>query len=728
MQGQRNTIQPIPENFDLANMSDQNNMNIDSHIYQDDRINIMAAPNVPDYQVSGNGSNCSFRNMGSHTSSGSFVNRWASGSASDSENAAGQSCTVEDKMSIGWNPVSNMQPTSMVDGRQLLDTNILSSENGTMNILNNSLMDDCLHLRPSCSYGPTSDANSFNFIANQTPVGSYMDPSSFPHSTVLVGPDPEQMTFAGNSGVACLAESSNGRTNRIMEGRRVFCKRKTENISGPSLDPNPSSQWDEANLRFTIPGRPNMANGLSISVPVATATLPVPDERPVEEPAITRPGAGLNDVTSDYRCGFSMAGQPDGTQRNVRLRFSSHHPEANFPQIWPVGNAGRALPELQPHSSHSRHVLSGTLSADTGSAAAGSVGPLRQPNMFRSSSSIPRSLHSLGRNDNSSLPRAGNPMSGPVREPSSSMQEETSSRNMRMGNTNNAWLSAGTETRPANHDSGSWPPISRNTNEPRNHASMIHPAPVMPWDPQHVPLTQALRRSAGGVQGSGSSSISRSSQSGHIHPSRTVNFSSSSDNLLPRAGSQGQQYIRPAILMDRQGDGILGVPFGSLQALTAEGDGRNRLMSEIRNVLELMRRGETLRFEDILILDQSAFYNAADIHDQHRDMRLDVDNMTYEELLALEERIGNVSTGLTEETICKSLKKILYISGTESIAVESSKKQPEDELCSICREEYMDKDELGIIDCGHIHHSHCIKKWLLMKNLCPICKKTALNT
>jgi hypothetical protein len=31
-----------------------------------------------------------------------------------------------------------------------------------------------------------------------------------------------------------------------------------------------------------------------------------------------------------------------------------------------------------------------------------------------------------------------------------------------------------------------------------------------------------------------------------------------------------------------------------------------------------------------MILDQSVFFGVADAHDRHRDMRLDVDNMSYE--------------------------------------------------------------------------------------------------
>uniref|UniRef100_A0A0C9RRT7 RING-type E3 ubiquitin transferase n=1 Tax=Wollemia nobilis TaxID=56998 RepID=A0A0C9RRT7_9CONI len=738
MQGQRNTMHPMSESFDLGNISDQNNMNIESHIYQGERINLMAAPNLPDYQVSGNSSNCNFRNIGSHAgSSSSFVNGWASGSASNAENIAGQSCTAEDKLTIGWNSVSNMQSNTRIDERQTLDTNVVPLESGAVNILNNPVMDDRLHLHSSCSYGTTSDCNSYNFSVNQPPVSnegrSYMDPSCFTHPTALVGSEPEQMTFASGSGVGCLPENSNGRANHSMDSRRVSCKRKNaEGISGSSsLDAAPSSsQWDEGNLRFIVPGRQNIGNSLSISVPSGThaSERPAathPGERPMEEPVIPNPGAGVSDVASDYRAGLSMVGQSEGSHRNVRMRFNSiNQQEPNFPQVWPVGNAGRPMSEIHPHSSHSRRLFTGDLSPDTGPGGASTSAPPRQPSVFHVPSGIQRSLHSLGWNDNNSMPRMGNASGSTAvgRERLSSIQEETSSRNMG-GIANNAWLVANTESRPATHESGNWIPVNRNTNEPRSVTnSVLHSSSVMPWGPHHVPLTQASRRSAGNVQGSGlPSSINRPS---HILPSRTV--SSSDVPLPPGTGFHGPQYLRSTLLMERQGDGILGVPFGSLQALAGEGEGRHRLMSEIRNVLELMRRGENLRFEDILILDQSTFYSAADIHDQHRDMRLDVDNMSYEELLALEERIGNVSTGLTEETVSKCLKKSIYLSCKESD--EPAKKQPEDEICSICREEYQDNEELGILDCGHIHHSDCIKKWLLLKNICPICKKTALNT
>ncbi|RVW61158.1 E3 ubiquitin-protein ligase MBR2 [Vitis vinifera] len=107
------------------------------------------------------------------------------------------------------------------------------------------------------------------------------------------------------------------------------------------------------------------------------------------------------------------------------------------------------------------------------------------------------------------------------------------------------------------------------------------------------------------------------------------------------------------------------------------------LSYRIRQVLTAMRRGESLRAED-----------------RHRDMRLDVDNMSYEELLDLEERIGDVNTGLSDEKILKCMKRQKY----------SSNPTPEVEPCCICQEEYAVGDDLGILDCGHDFHTNCIKQ------------------
>ncbi|KAJ0987678.1 hypothetical protein J5N97_006034 [Dioscorea zingiberensis] len=123
------------------------------------------------------------------------------------------------------------------------------------------------------------------------------------------------------------------------------------------------------------------------------------------------------------------------------------------------------------------------------------------------------------------------------------------------------------------------------------------------------------------------------------------------------------------------------------------------------------------QFEGIM-MDRSTFYEP-NVFDEHWDMRLDIDNMSYEELLALEERIGNVSTGLSENSISSCLVEAKY-------SKQMRAGDDEDGKCAICLEEYEQEGHLGRLNCSHDFHFSCIKNWLLMKNVCPICKAPAL--
>ncbi|KAK4835669.1 hypothetical protein QYF36_012746 [Acer negundo] len=121
---------------------------------------------------------------------------------------------------------------------------------------------------------------------------------------------------------------------------------------------------------------------------------------------------------------------------------------------------------------------------------------------------------------------------------------------------------------------------------------------------------------------------------------------------------------------------------------------------------------------DQMTVNLSHFYVSRDLFDQYRDMRLDIDNMSYEELLSLGERIGNVRTGLSNNVISKCLVKTTY-----STLDDKKKEGP----CVICQEDYSDIDEVASIkNCCHDYHTGCIMKWLLIKNACPICQGPAL--
>ncbi|KAL5226664.1 hypothetical protein ABZP36_014929 [Zizania latifolia] len=120
-----------------------------------------------------------------------------------------------------------------------------------------------------------------------------------------------------------------------------------------------------------------------------------------------------------------------------------------------------------------------------------------------------------------------------------------------------------------------------------------------------------------------------------------------------------------------------------------------------------------------LAMMQQLVFRTREAPDPHRDMRMDIDSMSYEDLLALGESIGNVNTGLTEEKISGCLKEVICCSSDET------QNDQDDESCAICLEEYKDKCLLGILKCNHEFHSGCIKKWLQVKNSCPVCKAAA---
>ncbi|CAN1840087.1 Probable E3 ubiquitin-protein ligase HIP1 [Linum perenne] len=107
----------------------------------------------------------------------------------------------------------------------------------------------------------------------------------------------------------------------------------------------------------------------------------------------------------------------------------------------------------------------------------------------------------------------------------------------------------------------------------------------------------------------------------------------------------------------------------------------------------------------------------------HDDWRLDIDDMSYEQLLALTDSIGYVSTGLKEHEISKCISKFkLSFFGNLSSQIHTTLGKK----CSICQEEFEGDQDLGKLECGHGFHIQCIKQWLANKNNCPVCKTEPL--
>lgn len=147
---------------------------------------------------------------------------------------------------------------------------------------------------------------------------------------------------------------------------------------------------------------------------------------------------------------------------------------------------------------------------------------------------------------------------------------------------------------------------------------------------------------------------------------------------------------------------------------------RTEGIQEVLLALERLEQNEDLTYEQLMVLKTNFFFGALNLEDQHRDMRMDIDNMSYEELLALGEKMGTVSTALPEDSFAKCLKRSIY---TSTAALPGTSCSGDDEIkCSICQEEYVTGDEMNLLACDHRYHVDCIHQWLRQKNWCPICK------
>lgn len=90
---------------------------------------------------------------------------------------------------------------------------------------------------------------------------------------------------------------------------------------------------------------------------------------------------------------------------------------------------------------------------------------------------------------------------------------------------------------------------------------------------------------------------------------------------------------------------------------------------------------------------------------------------TYEELLSLEERLGHVNRGATQDVIEMNTLPYKY---------KKTKKDGDDndhqEKCTICLSEFEIEEDVRRLPCMHLFHIPCVDQWLTTNKKCPICR------
>lgn len=699
MQGQRSTVDSLPETFEFDHGASSNNSGFDQQIYWNNILNQVETQNLPNYLLSPTDENMSYMNTGNHEDAGMSI--WSPGGPSSSAHPPNLGRHDETKMEHEWTSLTiNAGGGPTIEQRRFNTTNSHSLENLNMNLNTDQ---DAEHSEQSVD--TTCEASESGLGPN--PMTGVLRLNHYSSNGSLNTP------MDSTIGVGFMSEDADDRSS--VDARRLACKRKNiEGFPGQSSTSGGTCffQPSESGILRSVPPPSRSAD---TSIDLSSSSDYLYGASSSEEQLNPRISTVVRGMAPDCYPSPSVSGNAESSHRNFRLRTNDLSP----PNLFTQGNISRRSgvwspnqppPLLIPfnHSLESRPVIS------------------ESQRHMQIIHGLPRHMHSFPWSGTSDPRVANSSNSLSLEERSNTTRDETNSRTMLRNNfQEQAPFVPTADMRHLVQDPTNWNLVHGHINMNENVAPginpVLHSSAGPTWAPHqnhpshyHRNLSEAVRRNLASPSGSDSGG-----QNG-MFSLQHYGSSSNSQETGHQSGAGIRPHRRSALLIERQSDGVLGVPL-SVRGLAAAREGRSRMISEIRSALDLMRRGENLRFEDVFLLDPSLLYGGADLHDRHRDMRLDVDNMSYEELLALEERIGSVNTGLSDEVVSKHLKQQKYLPMT----VEESM---DEEPCCICQEEYVEGQDLGTLDCGHDFHTACIKQWLMQKNLCPICKTTALVT
>jgi len=87
----------------------------------------------------------------------------------------------------------------------------------------------------------------------------------------------------------------------------------------------------------------------------------------------------------------------------------------------------------------------------------------------------------------------------------------------------------------------------------------------------------------------------------------------------------------------------------------------------------------------------------------------DVDRMSYEQLMEMQENAGHVNRGYSKAQIDCITTKMWYQGRTK------------EDSCLICMEPFASGSRYKELKCGHEYDAKCIDQWLSSEKRCPVC-------
>ena len=113
------------------------------------------------------------------------------------------------------------------------------------------------------------------------------------------------------------------------------------------------------------------------------------------------------------------------------------------------------------------------------------------------------------------------------------------------------------------------------------------------------------------------------------------------------------------------------------------------------------------------------------IHEMNVDeMIVPVHNRDY--LLGVIAAASESSSARVVETPVEIFER-LEISVTKVSKQEQVQEEKKEDCCSVCKEDYTDKDEVVTTGCKHLFHACCLATWVKTKKTCPNCREPIVN-
>lgn len=137
--------------------------------------------------------------------------------------------------------------------------------------------------------------------------------------------------------------------------------------------------------------------------------------------------------------------------------------------------------------------------------------------------------------------------------------------------------------------------------------------------------------------------------------------------------------------------------------------------------------------EDFAALQDALREEEDEIEDDEIEVEEIQEDMSYDALLRLGERIGDVKTDRWTMIAHKEIAKLKSFKYDPSVHAKSNDNDAvmedidDSELkCLVCQFAYEGGDELRRLPCGHCFHKDCIDQWLQSKDCCAYCRQCIL--